>query len=1117
MVVRGGILAAAALLFALPYANTPGLIAAGVAVSVGVVAASRVAGSRVRSSLIVVAATGVAVTGLYALPLLAAVPGVPQLLGPGSTLTVGDVLTWGLFAFGVVVGLRTLSQRYPPAVVGEIAAVVGVVAGFFSGHRRYPYSQPQFLSDWSFAAGFDPPHVLIVIGVVTLIAIGVLLLPRQRPARTAVSLVVLLLIGFGLYLLLTTGGPGGASSRPVVAAGTAALVAPGNSKGGQPGQPSPTTPTPPTKAGDSTPPPPKSPPPKDPPPKNPPPQPPPPSPLPPPPPPPPQPPPPQDPPPELSIDDVKLKEGDVGTTMFVFTVNMSKPSRKPVRVDYATVPVTARPGEDYIPINDTLVIPPGRVRAGFIVLVVGDTKVEPDETFTVELSNPVNAVIRKGSGIGTIINDDGDVPPPPPPPKEPLTVGIDDVMVKEGDTGTTPATFRLTLSEPSDKVVKVDVQTVAGTATPGEDFVPLHTTVSFPPGMKFANVTVQVIGDTKVEPDEAFMVRLSNPVNVTIQKGEGVCTILNDDKEETPPDLTIDDVTAREGNEGKTPFRFTVQLSHASDKPVSVDYATVAGTATAGEDFEPVAGRLTIPPGEVSGEIVVQVIGDTVVEPDETFVVRLSNPENATLKKAEGVGTIQNDDQVPKDEPLPEDEFDWGRTGPPDLKPILLARLRDDFDPVEKGYYFRTLAFSQLRHGRLVRAEAVDTDIVWRTPAGPLAVPAGGQHETVKPLTTTTYLIGEHHTPPGLVQLTSLEPNDNPAPNRFTAVWGIKSAVLTAAKRGERTVPAYEALLSARTPAGWSEETRQHYQALPADPRYRELAGKIAAGLTPAQQASPLCRALAVRRWMEANLTYDYNPAHKTARDPAASFLFGDRRGYAVHLAHVMCYLLRAQEIPARVAIGHRVPVDRRGQRAALMAYTVDEHAWAEMYLNGPGWVVVEAGTAGRIPPPDPEPDPKELDSYLAAITDLPPDLVADDPVARVGFNPRYLIALLPAVLLGLFGLKGWRQFVPRVAPRRILHRVAYRAVLDRLAEVVVRREYGETWDDFAERVAAAVPEFVPLTEAHLRAAYGGRDPLDRAGWLALRRQALARIERAYPAYRRWRGRLNPFSWLGVR
>jgi hypothetical protein len=232
-----------------------------------------------------------------------------------------------------------------------------------------------------------------------------------------------------------------------------------------------------------------------------------------------------------------------------------------------------------------------------------------------------------------------------------------------------------------------------------------------------------------------------------------------------------------------------------------------------------------------------------------------------------------------------------------------------------------------------------------------------------------------------------------------------------------------------------------------------------------------------------------------------------------------MCYLLRAQGIPARVAIGYRAPAERRGQRAALMGYNTDGHAWAEMYLDGIGWVVAEGGTKGRIPPPDPVPDPKELDHYLAAIGEVPAEVFADDSKSTsfLRLTPARAAALVPLTLLGLFALKWWMLFLaPLLVSTSRLPRVAYRSVLVRLAEVGLRREYGETWDDFAERVAKVAPEFERMTGAHLRAAFGSGSSLEREEWFDLSRKTAAHLAEKFPAGRRWRGKLNPLTWFGI-
>ncbi|HEV7508501.1 MAG TPA: Calx-beta domain-containing protein [Thermoanaerobaculia bacterium] len=114
------------------------------------------------------------------------------------------------------------------------------------------------------------------------------------------------------------------------------------------------------------------------------------------------------------------------------------------------------------------------------------------------------------------------------------------------------------------------------------------------------------------------------------------------------PTLSINSVTANEGNAGTTPFTFTVTLSAASATPVTVSYATADGSATAaGNDYVPASGVLTfVPGGPLSQTITVNVVGDLAVEPNETFTVNLSAPSGATLAASQGTGTIDNDDSA---------------------------------------------------------------------------------------------------------------------------------------------------------------------------------------------------------------------------------------------------------------------------------------------------------------------------------------------------------------------------------------------------------------------------------------------------------------------------------------
>jgi hypothetical protein len=264
-----------------------------------------------------------------------------------------------------------------------------------------------------------------------------------------------------------------------------------------------------------------------------------------------------------------------------------------------------------------------------VVPVKGDTTVEPNETFFVNLSAPSGAMVADGQGVGTILNDEG-----------PL-LRITDVSKAEGNTGTTTFTFMVTLSPASVSPVTVAYTTVNGSALAGSDYTAVpFTLLTFLPGQTSKVVTVTVTGDTTLEPNETFVVNLSGATGATLFKRQGVGTILNDEG----PLLRINDVSKAEGNAGTTAFTFVVTLSPTSVSNATVNYVTANGSALAGSDYTAAIGSLIFTPGQTSKVVTVNVKGDTILEPNETFLVNLSGATGATLFKGQGVGTIVNDD-----------------------------------------------------------------------------------------------------------------------------------------------------------------------------------------------------------------------------------------------------------------------------------------------------------------------------------------------------------------------------------------------------------------------------------------------------------------------------------------
>ncbi|MCT8357430.1 putative Ig domain-containing protein [Xanthomonas citri pv. anacardii] len=224
--------------------------------------------------------------------------------------------------------------------------------------------------------------------------------------------------------------------------------------------------------------------------------------------------------PVLSINDVSVNEGNAGTTNATFTVSLSAPAGAGgVSFDIATADGTATAGVDYVASSLTgQTIPAGSSSATFTVLVNGDTLAEPNETFFVNVSNVTGATVSDGQGLGTIVNDDAQP-----------ALSIDDVSVNEGNSGTTTATFTVSLSAASGQTVTVNYATADGTATAGSDYVARSGTLTFAPGVTAQGVAVTVNGDTAVEPNETFSVGLSGASNATIARATGTGTILNDD------------------------------------------------------------------------------------------------------------------------------------------------------------------------------------------------------------------------------------------------------------------------------------------------------------------------------------------------------------------------------------------------------------------------------------------------------------------------------------------------------------------------------------------------------------------------------------------------------------
>ena len=192
--------------------------------------------------------------------------------------------------------------------------------------------------------------------------------------------------------------------------------------------------------------------------------------------------------------------------------------------------------------------------------------------------------------------------------------------------------------------VSVAWATANGSAVAPGDYQAASGTLTFAPGVTTQTVVLSVVADLRDEPDETFYVNLTNPAGARLGTAHGIITIIDDDP---TPDLAIDDVSLREGASGTINAVFTVSLSAASGRQISINYDTSNGSTTAGSDYTAMSGTLTFTPGTLTQTIAVPVTGDLLNEADETFFIDLGNPTNAGISRSRGIATIVNDDPVP--------------------------------------------------------------------------------------------------------------------------------------------------------------------------------------------------------------------------------------------------------------------------------------------------------------------------------------------------------------------------------------------------------------------------------------------------------------------------------------
>ncbi len=296
------------------------------------------------------------------------------------------------------------------------------------------------------------------------------------------------------------------------------------------------------------------------------------------------------------------------------------PAPHPITITVSTSGINATAPADYLALRQLNVIPTGAAALTVTIGIVDDGQVEGAEQFLITLSNLDGA----STGVFTqseVVIEDNDV----------AYLGITPVQVDERAGS---VTLVITQSPTSTLESLVDYQTIDGSAVAPDDYLAAFGTASIPPGSTQTSITVTIVNDAEVDPEESFAVRLLDPLNATLAQSTTTVSILDDDG---LPRLRISDTAAYEA-EGIMAFPVTLDMSWPNT--VTVDYATGDGAAQPSVDYLMTGGTLVLPAGATTGAITVQLINDFVPEPEESIVMLLVAPVQAQLVVTQAEGII---------------------------------------------------------------------------------------------------------------------------------------------------------------------------------------------------------------------------------------------------------------------------------------------------------------------------------------------------------------------------------------------------------------------------------------------------------------------------------------------
>jgi Calx-beta domain len=342
---------------------------------------------------------------------------------------------------------------------------------------------------------------------------------------------------------------------------------------------------------------------------------------------------------QMAVSDVTVQIGEVGTPYLLVdagtaeegdstlpvTVSLTNPGTDEVSVRVRTVSDTALAESDFLTLDEVVTFQPGgTTTVELAVQLVDDTVIENSESFSIVLTEASGALI--GLANTTCRIEDDDLP----------TLVIVDASGEE-DSGSLG--FEVVLSEVSTMDVVFQAVTSGASAEENTDFVALNGQFILPAGQTSLTITVELIDDSIIEVDEFLVLQINSVTNAGVEDGSALGTIEDNDG----LIVFLDDL---EVSEAAGTAGFTLALTSVSDADVTVDLQTQEGTALSGLDFLPLETTVTIPAGETSLRVEVDLVDDDLPEVDETFFLNIVAADGANIIDTNGLVTLASDDFV---------------------------------------------------------------------------------------------------------------------------------------------------------------------------------------------------------------------------------------------------------------------------------------------------------------------------------------------------------------------------------------------------------------------------------------------------------------------------------------